>query len=79
MRVLVASGGAYALSAAAAYCMALLLPMSRVDAVLTAGMLAFVIFALAAMWSFRCASLVRLWVGLLVPTLILWAVARFIL
>jgi len=79
LRVLAGSGGAYALAAVAAYCLALLLPMPRVDAVLVSTMLAFVIFTLAAMWSFRCMSLVRLWVGLLAPTLILWAVARFLL
>ncbi len=79
LRVLAATGGAYALAAASAYCMALLLPVSRIDAVLASTMLAFLIFAVAAMWSFRCASLVRLWVGLLAATAIMWALARFLI
>lgn len=79
LRLLAASAGAYALAAGAAYCLALVLPLSRIDAVLTSTMLAFVIFAVAAMAAFRCASLVRLWVGLLAPTFILWAAARFLL
>lgn len=77
LRVLAASGGAYTLAAFCAHWLALLLPMARVDAVLTASMLAFVIFTIAAMWSFRCASQFRLWTVLLVPIAILWAAARF--
>ncbi|NYE24907.1 iron transporter [Pigmentiphaga litoralis] len=71
--------GGYALGASTATVLAAVLPLPRVDAVLLATMLAFIVHAVAAMWAFRCSSLTRLWVGLLAPSAVCWAIAHYFL
>ncbi|SAI68305.1 membrane protein [Bordetella ansorpii] len=78
-RAIAAIGGGYALASAAAACFAVWLPMSRVDAVLTAQMLAFVAYACAVIWVFATHSAWRAWVGVVLPAAIfagLWWLAR---
>ncbi|SAI60860.1 membrane protein [Bordetella trematum] len=70
-RALAAIGGGYALASAAAACLAVWLPMSRVDAVVTAQMLAFVVYACGVIWVFATYSAWRAWGGIMVPTALL--------
>lgn len=76
LRVLVAVVGGYALASAVAACAGLLLVWagsSRVDAVLWATMLAFLVHALAVLWVFGCRSSRRVWLGLGLPLLLMGA------
>jgi len=69
LRTLLAGGGGYVLASLCAGGLALLMPalgwMPRVDAVMTATMLGFVIHAVLAIWVFASASAVRPLVGML--------------
>jgi len=70
--------GGYALSAAVAAGVGLLLAdagMRRADAVLAATMFAFLAHAIAALWAFGCASARRAWLGIGLPALLLGAIA----
>ncbi|MCD0504778.1 DUF3649 domain-containing protein [Bordetella petrii] len=73
-RVAAAVFGGYALASAAAACLAVWLPMARPDAVITAMLLAFVIYAIGATWVFATRNAWRAWGGLLVPAAVLAAV-----
>lgn len=70
-RVVAAVIGGYALSAATAICLALLLPMARAEAVLAGTMLSFVIYVSAALWVFAAASATRAWIGLVLSAALL--------
>lgn len=73
-RILAAVVGGYALASIAAAGMAVWLPMTRVDAVVTASMLAFVVYALAVMWVFAARNTWRAWAGIALPTGLLAAI-----
>jgi len=77
MRTLAAVIGGYALASLAAALLGLMLPMDRVDAVMTGTMVALVVFPCAVMWSFAASSAARAWAGLLVPIAVLGAVFAF--
>ena len=64
-RIAAATVGGYALSAATAVCLALLLPMMRSEAVLTGTMLSFIVYVCVAIWVFAASSAGRAWTGLL--------------
>lgn len=69
-RVVAAVGGGYALSAAWAAAGALgfyQLGMARSDATMAATMTSFIVYAVAALWCFGCASARRAWIGCAVP------------
>ncbi|WP_051237079.1 hypothetical protein [Ottowia thiooxydans] len=69
-RALAAIGGGYALSAAVASALSLVLPllgMPRADAVVAGTLLGFVLHAVAAMWAFGCATAWRAWIGIAGP------------
>lgn len=72
-----AVGGGYALAAAvtAALSLALAQGMARVEAVLTATMLAWVVYAVAAGWAFYARTAWSAWGGTLLPALLLGASA----
>lgn len=73
-RSVAAIGGGYVLAATSAAAGALgfqLLGLSRPDATLAATMLSFVIYAIAAMWAFGCASAGRAWSGIGLPAVVL--------
>ncbi|MEJ5030478.1 DUF3649 domain-containing protein [Comamonas sp. MYb69] len=81
-RAIAAIGGGYALAAASAAAGAVgfqELGMARVDATMAATMLAFVVYAIAAMWAFGCATALRAWLGIALPAgalaLIAWVLA----
>ena len=63
-RVLAASVGGYAFVSLLAAAAALLLPMERFDAYLTATMSAFVVYAIVIMSVFRARSAARAWTWL---------------
>ncbi len=70
-RTVAAIGGGYALASAAAACLAVWLPLPRVDAVVAAQMLSFVVYACAVIWVFATYSAWRAWAGVMAPALLL--------
>lgn len=82
-RTFAAALGGYVLSATSAAALSLALPLAgvaRVEAVLWATMLAFLLHAVAALWCFGCASAWRAWFGVGLPaaiaSLAMWALPR---
>ncbi|OZI39350.1 iron transporter [Bordetella genomosp. 1] len=69
-RAIAAIGGGYALASAVAAFLAVWLPMSRLDAVVTAQLASFVVYACAVIWVFATRTTVRAWVGIIAPTLV---------
>ena len=74
-RVLAAVVGGYLMASLAAICLALWMPTSRADAVITGMMSSFVFYLLAVLWCFACRSAWQAWYGLIVPALVLAAVS----
>lgn len=70
-RVAAAMFGGYALASATAACLAVWLPMARVDAVVTAMLLAFVVYAIGVTWVFATRTAWRAWGGMLGPAVVL--------
>lgn len=70
-RAVAAIFGGYALTAAAIALLAIWLPLARAEAVLTATMLSFALYAAAVIWVFAARSAWRAWFGMLVPTIVL--------
>ena len=71
-RAVAAVGGGYALAAAFAAAAALgfqYLGLGRGDATMAATMASFIVYAVAAMWCFGCASARRAWAGCAIPAL----------
>lgn len=62
-RTLAALFGGYVFTYAFSACMARLLPLDRVDALVVASLPVFVVYTLAILWSFSVASLWRAWLG----------------
>lgn len=82
-RTIAAIFGGYVLSATSVAALSLALPLvgvARVEAVLWATMLAFLLHAVAALWCFGCASAWRAWAGVGLPTvfvsLAVWLLPR---
>lgn len=77
-RTLAAAAGGYALASAFAAAVALALAQrgARVEAVLGATMLAWVVYAIAIGWAFFARSAWQAWGGVLGPALLLFAAAR---
>ncbi len=73
-RTIAAALGGYSLSAWAAACLALALPMARSEAVLTATMFSFLLYVCAILWAFAVSSALRAWIGLGVANAVLAAV-----
>lgn len=69
-RTVAAIVGGYALSALAAAALALYLPTTRAEAVLSGTMAAFVIYPGAVMWVFAARTAARAWLGLLLACLL---------
>jgi len=76
-RSLAAIFGGYALASACAVALALM-PIAPSQAVLTGMMAGVVVCACAALWAFAAASAWRAWAGLLVPTVLLFGLARLL-
>ena len=61
----------YALTSAVSILLALLLPVSKAEAVLASTMLSFALYAGIVIWVFQARSAMLAWVGLLVPLTVL--------
>lgn len=70
-RVLLAAGGGYLLAALATDGLARTLSMRPSEAVLTATMASFAVYAAAVIWAFAARSVLRAGMGILVPALLL--------
>ena len=67
-RALAAVVGGYLMASLAAVCMALWMPTSRADAVITGMMSSFVFYLLAVLWCFACRTAWRAWFGVMLPS-----------
>ena len=74
-RVLAAVIGGYLMASLASICLALWLPTSRADAVITGMMSSFVFYLLAVLWCFACRNAARAWLGVMVPSVAFAALA----
>lgn len=72
-RVLAAIVGGYVLAALCTAVIAQVLPMAKADAVMTATMLAFIIYACAVIWVFAARDALRAWIGIALPSLVVGA------
>jgi hypothetical protein len=66
-RVLAAALGGYALASALSVLLALIWPLPQAQAVLASTMLSFALYAAAVIWVFSVRSVIRAWLGMLVP------------
>ena len=78
-RTVAAFAGGYALSAAFAAALGLVCVqwwgVARADAVTLSTMLSFIVFAVAVLWAFACATARRAWAGIAVPAVALGLLA----
>lgn len=74
-RVGAAALGGYALTYAFTACLTLLLPLPKSEAILTAAMLSFLLYAGAIIGAFAAATSWRAWIGLLAPAAAFTAIA----
>lgn len=72
-RALAAILGGYALTALATFALALLLPMSRAEASMTATLLSFLIYTCVVIWVFATRTAWRAWAGIVAPAAVLGA------
>lgn len=70
-RVVAAIGGGYVLAALATGLLAVVLPMPPAEAVMTATLLSFSLYACAVLWVFAVGSAWRAWTGLGVAAAVL--------
>ena len=63
-RAMAAVFGGYAFTYAVAACLARLLPLERIDALLVASLPMFVVYTLAVLWAFAARDAWRAWLGL---------------
>lgn len=70
-RAVAAIAGAYLASAQAMALLAVLLPVTRVEAVMTATLLSFPVYAVAVMWVFAARSALLAWAGIASVSVIL--------
>lgn len=66
-RIVAAIVGGYAFANAVGVLLTRILPMPRADAVLTATLASFALYAAAILWAFAARSARLAWLGLLVP------------
>ena len=63
-RAMAAVFGGYAFTYAFTACLARLLPLERIDALLVASLPMFVVYTLAVLWAFTARDAWRAWLGL---------------
>lgn len=63
-RITAALLGGYLFTYAFTAALARLLPLDKVDALVTASLLSFAVYTLAILWSFACRSARRAWAGM---------------
>jgi hypothetical protein len=74
-RALAAVFGGYVVTALASVCLTLWVPMARAEAVVTGMTSSFLVYLLAVIWCFACRSASRAWLGLILSSLVLAALA----
>ena len=72
-RAVAAIGGGYVLAALCGAALSLLLPLVRVEAVLTGTLASFVVYTCAVMWAFAARTAWLAWAGLAVPSAVVGA------
>ncbi|MCB5185766.1 DUF3649 domain-containing protein [Methylobacillus gramineus] len=70
-RILAAVVVGYALASAISILLALIWPIPKAEAVLASTMLSFAIYAAVVLWVFATKSVLRAWIGLLIPLAII--------
>lgn len=75
-RSLAAMLGGYALASVTSVFCAVALPGARGQAVLTGMLVAIIVCACAALWAFAARTALHAWTGILLPALLMAAVAR---
>ncbi|UUD62329.1 DUF3649 domain-containing protein [Pseudomonas seleniipraecipitans] len=70
-RVLAAALGGYALTSALTVLLSLVWPLPKSQAVLSATMLSFTLYAVAVIWVFSVRSVTRAWLGMVIPTAVI--------
>lgn len=63
-RIVLAVACGYALAVAVSIVLSFILPMSRVEAVLSGLLISFAVYAAAIIWVFAVRSISRMWIGL---------------
>src|SRR5690606_22760089 len=74
-RVAAAALGGYALASACTVLLALLWPLPKAQALLSATMLSFVVYTVAVVWVFATRSVRRAWWGMAMGTVVCGALA----
>ncbi|PVZ26138.1 Protein of unknown function [Pseudomonas sp. URIL14HWK12:I9] len=74
-RIVAAIVGGYLVAVLASLCVSWGLPMARLQAVMTAMMISFVVWLVAVIWCFACASATRAWLGVGLGALLLGGLA----
>ena len=77
-RFLLAIVGGYALASYSAMVIAQIFAEQRANAVLSATLLAFCIYCAAFIWVFMVKKTLKASLGIVLPTLILWAITTFV-
>ena len=77
-RFLLATVGGYALASYSAIVIAQIFAEQRANAVLSATLLAFCIYCAAFIWVFMVKKTLKASLGIVLPTLILWAITTFV-
>jgi len=75
-RACAALAGGYAFAASAAALLAVALPLPRADAVVTATLLSFILYAAAALRAFAAPGAWRAWLELLLPAALMALTVR---
>lgn len=70
--------GGYALASAVTLLMALALPMASSQAVLTGMMSGIIACACAPLWAFAARTVLRAWLGIAVPALLMFGIAALL-
>lgn len=63
-RITAAVIGGYALAVTIPACLTLVLPVNRIDAVLTGLLVSFLVYAATVLWAFAVRSLSQMWLGI---------------
>lgn len=75
LQALAAIFGGYLLASASTLFLSAILPLSKTEAVITASLFSFVVYPLAIIWVYARQDVKRAWLGMLVPSLVLIAIA----
>lgn len=75
LQALAAIFGGYLLASASTLFLSAILPFSKTEAVITASLFSFVVYPLAIIWVYAKQDVKRAWLGMIVPSVFLIAMA----